>query len=47
MLHQLRRAVDPRLPLREVIEQWPHICRRLAEAPRKRRLRGFQKAQIE
>jgi hypothetical protein len=41
MLHQLRRAVDPRLPLHEVIEYWPEICRRLAEAPRKRRPRSF------
>jgi hypothetical protein len=40
MLHQLRKAVDPRLPLQKVITQWPAICRRLAEAPRKRRLQG-------
>jgi hypothetical protein len=41
MLHQVRRAVHPHLPLGEVIEHWPEICRRLAEAPRKRRPRGF------
>jgi hypothetical protein len=41
MLHQLRRAIDPRLPLRKVIEHWPEICRRLAEAPRKRRPRAL------
>jgi hypothetical protein len=41
MLHQVRRAVDPRLPFQKVMEQWPKICRRLAEAPRKRRSRNF------
>lgn len=41
MLHQIRRAVDPRLPLRAAIERWPEICRRLAEAPRRRRPRSF------
>jgi len=41
MLHQVRRAVDPRLPLRQVLDAWPQLCRRLAEAPRKRRPRSF------
>jgi len=45
MLHQMRRAIDPRLPLHKVIEHWPEICRRLAEAPRKRRPRDFQTLQ--
>jgi hypothetical protein len=42
MLHQVQRAVDTRLPLLSVIEQWPRICQGLAEAPRKRRPRGFR-----
>jgi len=41
MLHQLRRAVDPHLPLGKVMAGWPRICQRLAETPRQRRPRGF------
>jgi hypothetical protein len=41
MLHQLRRVIDPHLRLGEVMAGWPGICRRLAEAPRQRRSRGF------
>jgi len=42
MLHQVRRAVDPRLALQEVLQSWPRLCRGLAEAPRKRRPRRFE-----
>ena len=41
MLHQIRSAVDPYLSLSGVIERWPEICRRLAEATRRRRPRSF------
>ena len=41
MLNEVRQAVDLRLPLKEVFSQWPKICERLAEAPRRRRARKF------
>jgi hypothetical protein len=44
MLHQVQRAIDTRLPLRSVFDQWPSICQGLAEAQRKRRPRDFSLA---
>lgn len=41
MLHEIRRAVDPGLPLRAVLQDWARITRGLAENPRRRRPRGY------
>jgi hypothetical protein len=41
MLHQLKRAIDPGLPLLTSLKTWTGICKGLAEAPRKRRPRGL------
>jgi hypothetical protein len=41
MLREIRRAVDPDLHLREVLQGWPRITRRLAENPRRRRARRY------
>lgn len=35
-LHQLQQAIEPRLPLRNVIERWPDIEHALAERHRNR-----------
>jgi hypothetical protein len=34
--HQLQQAVDPRIPLQSVINDWGEIAAELAEPPRKR-----------
>jgi hypothetical protein len=34
--HQLQQAVEPRIPLQAVIDDWGSIADGLAEAPRKR-----------
>ena len=41
MLREIRRAVDPALHLRDALENWSRITRRLAENPRRRRPRGY------
>jgi hypothetical protein len=41
MLNQVKRAIEPVLPLRAALEQWGEISHGLAEAPRSR------KSQIE
>ncbi len=41
MLHQIKHAVDPGLPLLTALKTWTSICKGLAEAPRKRCPRGF------
>jgi len=37
IVHQIRKAVDPRLSLKQTLAHWPQISRRLAEPPRQRR----------
>jgi hypothetical protein len=37
IVHQIRKAVDPTLSLKQTLAHWPQISRRLAEAPRTRR----------
>ena len=36
-LHQAQEAIEPRLSLRRIIEQWPVIANDLAERSRKRK----------
>ena len=36
MLHQVARAIDPCLPLTQVMVEWSDISRALAEPPRRR-----------
>ena len=38
MLNQLARAIEPQLPLDQVIAEWNQISRSLAEPPRQRML---------
>lgn len=35
--HQLQQAIDPQLPLSEVLQHWRQICVDLAECNRRRR----------
>ncbi len=37
MLNQIKRAIEPVIPLLSVIGKWRGIARELAEAPRKRK----------
>jgi hypothetical protein len=37
MFHQLCRAIEPPLPLREVVDDWSGIARALTEGPRQRK----------
>ncbi len=37
MLNQIKRAIEPVIPLLSVIAKWRGIARELAEAPRKRK----------
>jgi len=37
MLSLLKHAVQPTIQLRDALNNWPRIARRLAESPRKRR----------
>ena len=37
MLNQVKRAIEPALPLQSVLDQWTSIADGLAEAPRKRK----------
>ncbi len=41
MLNQIKRAIEPVIPLLSVITQWRSIARELAEAPRKRKGQMF------
>jgi hypothetical protein len=41
MLQEIRRAVDPGLPLATALRAWARITRRLAENPRRRRPRRY------
>lgn len=36
VFHQLKRAIEPELPLADVIDDWMDIASALAESPRKR-----------
>jgi hypothetical protein len=36
MYHQIQRAIEPKLALKEIWEQWQNISKRLAENKRKR-----------
>ena len=38
VLHQAQRAIEPRLPLKKVIDHWNGIAYGLAERPRQRKL---------
>ena len=38
MINQVKRAIEPALPLQTVIEQWNKIGCALAEPPRKRKV---------
>lgn len=37
MLHQIQRAIEPTLPLCEVLDSWNDIAQSLAESPRNRK----------
>jgi hypothetical protein len=37
LLHQIQRAIEPALPLHEVLGSWNDIAQALAEKPRNRR----------
>jgi hypothetical protein len=36
MYHQVKRVIDPHLPLEDMMESWNEIAKLLAERPRKR-----------
>lgn len=38
VLHQIQRAIEPALPLADVIDDWNEISKSLAEPPRQRQL---------
>jgi hypothetical protein len=38
VLHQIQRAIEPALPLADVIDDWNEISKALAEPPRQRQL---------
>ena len=43
MFNQVKRAIEPDLPLRFALDAWGDISRDLAERPRKRRNQPFKK----